>query len=280
MTGVILKGVGGLYTVRADDLQLVDCRARGVFRHRNITPLPGDRCELSIQSDGTGRVESILPRKNVLVRPPVCNVDALLIVVSETIPRSDPYLIDRLTVVAAHQGIDVLLAVNKSDLTGESRLKRIYDPIFPVYVTSAVTGEGLAALTEALRGKTVVFTGNSGVGKSSLLNAVAPGFDLPTGEVSTHLGRGRHTTRHVELYSLPFECVAIDTPGFSALDTAGDIPVDELDSCFTEFRPYIGQCRFTGCRHNHVLGCAIEEAVKDEKISRVRYENYLRIKEA
>lgn len=277
MEGVILKGVGGLYTVRTDDAQIIQCRARGVFRYKNITPLPGDRCVIAQQMDGMGRLESILPRKNELVRPPVCNIDALLIVVSESIPRSDPYLIDRLTVVAAYQGIDTLLAVNKADLTEENRLKSLYEGIFPLYVTSALTGDGLEPLMEALKDKTVVFTGNSGVGKSSLLNAIAPGISLPTGEVSRHLGRGRHTTRHVELYSLPMGCVAVDTPGFSALDTAGDVPKEELDSCFLEFRPYLGQCRFTGCRHNHVLGCAVEEAVGAGQINQKRYEDYLRI---
>ena len=275
--GVILKGVGGLYTVRTSDGRRVPCRARGVFRHRNLTPLPGDRCVISEYSDGTGRLEELLPRRNTLIRPPVCNVDALLIVASETIPRSDPYLIDRLTAVAAYQGVEAMIAVNKTDLSEASRLLALYEPIFPTFPTSAVTGGGVPELTAALRGKTVVFTGNSGVGKSSLLNAILPGIELPVGEVSESLGRGRHTTRHVELFELPGDCVAIDTPGFSALDTAGDVPKEELDGCFVEFRPYLGQCRFTGCRHNGVLGCAVQEAVDAGAISKVRYQSYLRI---
>lgn len=275
--GIILKGVGGLYTVYTNDGRRVPCRARGVFRHRNLTPLPGDHCTISEYPDGMGRLEELLPRRNELVRPPVCNVDTLLIVASESIPRSDPYLIDRLTIVAAHQDVEVLIAVNKADISEENRLQALYEPIFPTFLTSAVSGEGVSELTAALAGKTVVFTGNSGVGKSSLLNAILPGIELPVGEVSVHLGRGRHTTRHVELFELPGSCVAIDTPGFSALDTAGDIPRETLDACFMEFRPYLGQCRFTGCRHNGVLGCAVEEAVAMGVVSKVRYENYLRV---
>ena len=278
-TGIILRGVGGLYMVWTKEKTAVPCRPRGVFRHKSIVPLPGDRCEILLLEDGMGRIESLEPRRNQLVRPTVCNVDAMLLVLSEAIPRSDPYLIDRLTAVAAFQGIEVLLAVNKVDITEEERLTVLYGGLFPTHRTSAVTGEGLEPLREALRGKTVVFTGNSGVGKSSLLNALCPDMNLKTGEVSTHLGRGKHTTRHVEFFSLPFDCVAVDTPGFSALDTAADIGRDSLDACFVEFRPYLAQCRFTGCLHNHVKGCAVEEAVEAGEINTVRYENYLRILE-
>jgi ribosome biogenesis GTPase len=278
--GIIAKGVGGWYTVVLQDGQRIECMARGRFRHQGITPLPGDECLISLTDDNKGRLDEILERRNVLVRPPVANVDIMLLVLSETIPRSDPFLVDRLCAVGAYAHLEIILVINKADLSGESRLLDLYKPIFRTILTSATSGEGIEELRPLLAGKTTVITGNSGVGKSSLLNCLIPGICLPIGEVSVALGRGRHTTRHVELYDDPsIQAVIIDTPGFSALDTASDIPQQELMYCYPEFLPYLEDCRFTGCLHNHVLDCRVEEAVTAGSISTERYEMYLKLLE-
>ncbi len=275
--GVILKGIGGFYTVETKDGAVV-CRARGKFRLEKITPLPGDRALISRLPDGSGRLEAILPRKNVFVRPPICNIDAMVMVVSEAIPVSDPFLIDRMTVIAASGGIEVVLCVNKDDLAPGSGLAGIYtDAGFRVVRSSALTGAGLDELVSAIRGKVVAFTGNSGVGKSTLLNALDPGRERETGEVSGKLGRGRHVTRHVELYALPCGAIAADTPGFAALDADGGIKKEDLAGYFIDFRPFLGGCRYTGCLHVGVRDCAVYGAVEDGLIRPERYESYRRL---
>ncbi len=277
-SAVILKGIGGRYTVRDDNGTLIDCQARGVFRHKNISPLCGDRVNFSLLPDNTGRLEELLPRRNEFIRPPVCNIDVLAIIVSETIPRTDPYLIDRLTAIAASKNVEVFIIVNKIDSAPEYRLTDIYTASgYRVFRTSAITGEGLRELSEAIVGKTVVFTGNSGVGKSSLINFIEPNLELNTGEVSKKLGRGRHTTRHVELISISTGAIIVDTPGFSSLDACEDIPCEKLGEAFPEFAQYLDDCKFSGCNHINVQSCAVTEALKRGLIQTSRYESYERI---
>ena len=277
LEGVILKGISGFYTVETSDGAVV-CRARGKFRLQKLTPLPGDRVMISVLPDGTGWLNSLLPRKNVFVRPPVCNIDAIVMVISQAVPVSDPFLIDRMTVIAASRGIEVIICVNKDDLVPGTDLAGIYgDAGFRVIRSSALTGAGINELMEAIEGKVVAFTGNSGVGKSSLLNHLDSALVRKTGDISEKLGRGRHVTRHVELFRLPRGVIAADTPGFAALDADSEIKKEELAGHFLDLRPYLGGCRYSGCLHVGVQGCAVYRAVEDGMIRPERYESYKRM---
>ena len=252
MEGRILKALSGFYYVDSGEGPLVQCRARGRFRHQKITPLVGDRVRMTPLEEGTGVLDSILPRKNAFQRPAVANIDQLVVVASGAVPVTDPFLIDRVAAIAEHKGCECLICVNKCDLDQGDELCRIYQAAgFPTLQVSAETGQGIPALAEAIAGKVSAFTGNSGVGKSSILNALEPGFRLPVGEVSDKLGRGRHTTRHVELFRLSNGAVVADTPGFSSFDAEleQELGIEELPQAFREFRPYLGQCRFIGCAH-------------------------------
>ena len=212
--GLIVKALSGFYEVQTTQ-GVERCRARGLFRKEGITPLVGDRVRIEQQV-----VTEILPRKNSFLRPPVSNLDLLVVVAADTIPVTEPFLIDRVMAIAGNQNVPALLVVNKTDLADGDRLVSIYQKAgIPVIATSAATGAGIEALRQAIAGKICAFTGNSGVGKSSILNALEPDFQLKVGEVSEKLGRGRHTTRHVELYTLSCGAMVADTPGFSAFDT-------------------------------------------------------------
>ena len=278
--GLILKGVGGFYTVYGDG-SFVVCKPRGVFRKEGIRPLPGDHVSFSIQADGLGRIDAILPRRNRLKRPPVANVDQLVVIISQAIPQSDPYLIDRILASAEMRAIDCLLLINKIDLADGRALQTIYERAgFPVHPVSAKTGDGLEAARAAFTGCVIALAGNSGVGKSSLLNALYPALALPVGEVSIKGGRGRHTTRHVELLPLGNGHFLADTPGFSLFDAdPAELTADTADTAFREFRPFLGACRFTGCRHERVDGCAVYEAVRQGLIDPSRFDSYLKLLE-
>ena len=279
--GVIIKALSGFYYVRTDDGTVTECRARGRFRLDGTSPLVGDHVEISVDTQGKGRVDRLLPRKNFFVRPAVANIDLLVSVASEVEPVTDPFLIDRVTSVAEHSGCEVLICINKCDASDSRRLADIYAATpYRVISTSAVTGEGISALTECIRGRVCAFSGNSGVGKSSILNALEPGLGLRTGEVSEKLGRGRHTTRHVEIFPVAGGFCA-DTPGFASFDVEQmpPIPKDELGHTFPEFEPYIGCCRFDDCAHIKEPGCAVRDAVESGAVSRSRYESYCRLYE-
>lgn len=280
--GRIVKALSGFYYVLPEEGgAAVECRARGIFRKEHITPLVGDYVEFSVQR-GRGTVESILSRKNCFVRPAVSNLDALVILASGATPVTDPFLIDRVAAIAGEQEVPVLLCVNKTDLDSGERLIGIYRRAgFPVFPTSAQTGEGIEALREAVRGKTVAFTGNSGVGKSSVLNRLED-FAIQTGEVSEKLGRGRHTTRHVELYRLPDGTGVIDTPGFSSFDTERmeRIVKENLQYAFTDFAPYLGKCRYRDCAHLREPDCAVLAALQAGKIEPTRHASYARLYES
>ena len=278
--GRILRSISGFYDVRTAS-GTVTCRARGILRREGSSPLTGDLVEITLEK-GKGMVERILPRKNSFVRPAVANIDALVIFAANVNPVTEPFLIDRVAAIAGDQEVPVYLCVNKCDLDPARELARIYEHAgFPVIRTSAETGEGVEQLRELLKGKLTAFTGNSGVGKSSILNRLAPQLHLATGEVSEKLGRGRHTTRHVELFSLGEDTYVMDTPGFSSFDTDQmDIILKEnLQYSFPDFAPWIGRCRFDDCSHRKEPGCVLREAVESGQVERSRYDSYLRLYE-
>lgn len=279
--GVIRKALSGFYYVQVGEEE-VTCRARGKFRHQKITPLVGDRVAITRQPDGSGSLDEILPRRNAFQRPAVANIDQLVIIASGAIPVSDPFLLDRIISLAESKGCQPILCVNKWDLVPAQELLDIYRTAgIPALPVSAVTGQGIEELRGLLAGKISAFTGNSGVGKSSILNALDPAFALATGQISEKLGRGRHTTRHVELFPVAGGLIA-DTPGFSAFDQEkGGEALDKetLAETFREFRPYLGQCRFVGCAHVKEKGCAVLEALAEGKISPSRHRSYVRLYE-
>ena len=276
----IIKALSGFYYVQTED-GVVECRARGRFRRQDQSPLVGDFVRITRQGD-KGVLEALLPRKNAFIRPAVANIDQLVVLASCAIPVTEPFLIDSVLAIAQLQNVPDLVVVNKDDLAPAQPLAEIYRGAgVPVLVTSAETGEGIEALCEALAGKLSCLTGNSGVGKSSLLNRACPQLQLPVGEVSEKLGRGRHTTRHIELYSLGSNTFVADTPGFSAFDTERMelVHKEQLQYAFPEFAPYLGHCQFPDCAHRKEPGCAVRKALAEGKIGQTRYSSYERLYE-
>ena len=279
-TGRILRSISGFYDVQTPE-GLISCRARGVLRKEGNAPLTGDMVEITVEK-GKGMVERILPRKNRFIRPAVANIDALVVCAANVNPVTEPFLIDRVAAIAGDQEVPVILCINKCDLDPAIDLVRIYrNAGFSVILASAETGEGVEALRELIRGKLTAFTGNSGVGKSSMLNRLCPELALPTGEVSDKLGRGRHTTRHVELYRLEENTYVADTPGFSSFDTdqMEIILKENLQYAFPDFGRFIGSCQFHDCSHRKEPGCAVRAALEDGQIEQTRYDSYLRLYE-
>lgn len=274
--GLIIKGIGGFYYVEAAN-QVYECKARGIFRKTGITPYVGDRVAISVEENDTCAIEEILPRKNYLIRPPVSNIDQLILVVSVCDPAPNLLIIDKTIAAAEDKGIEPIIVVSKTDLQGYGELEEIYTKAgIPFYAVSSATGAGVKQIQDLLPGKITAFTGNSGVGKSSLLNRIDPRLSLETGEISQKLGRGRHTTRQVELLKLEGGGYAADTPGFSSIDLErGErIKKENLPFCFREFEPYLGVCKFPSCSHTCEKGCAVLEAVKAENIHPSRHESY------
>ena len=279
-TGRIIRSLSGFYDVQLPG-QVVTCRGRGVLRKQHVTPLTGDMVEVTVEH-GKGMVEAVLPRQNSFVRPAVANVDALAIFAANINPVTEPFLIDRVTAIAGNQNVKCVICINKCDLDPAQKLRETYEKAgFPVIATSAVTGEGVEQLRAFLRGKLTAFTGNTGIGKSSILNALCPALNLATGEVSEKLGRGRHTTRHVELYTLGEDTFVMDTPGFSSFDTDQmDVILKEnLQYAFPDFAPWIGSCQFADCSHPQEPGCGVRQALEEGKIMPSRYDSYLRLYE-
>lgn len=279
-TGRILRSLSGFYDVQTPD-GIVTCRGRGSLRKAHQTPLTGDMVEITVEK-GKGMVEKIQPRRNCFVRPAVANVDALVVFAANVNPVTEPFLIDRVAAIAGDQGVEVILCVNKCDLDPAVDLIRIYrNAGFTVIPASAETGEGVEELRLRLQGKLAAFTGNTGVGKSSMLNRLCPQLQLATGEVSEKLGRGRHTTRHVELYKLDDTSYVADTPGFSSFDTDQmDVILKEnLQYAFPDFGPFVGSCQFHDCSHRSEPGCAVRRALEEGKIEPARYDSYLKLYE-
>lgn len=279
-TGRIFRSLSGFYDVQTPT-GVVTCRGRGVLRKNGESPLTGDLVEITVEK-GKGMVERILPRKNRFIRPAVANVDALVVFAANVNPVTEPFLIDRVAAIAGDQEVSVYICINKCDLDPAVDLERIYKKAgFPVIRASAETGEGVEQLRTLLKGKLTAFTGNTGVGKSSMLNALCPQLHLPTGEVSEKLGRGRHTTRHVELFCLGEDTFVADTPGFSSFDTDQmDVLLKEnLQYTFPDFAPCLGRCQFHDCTHRKEPGCRIRQAVEAGMVEKTRYESYLRLYE-
>lgn len=281
MEGIILKALSGFYYVHVGR-EVFRCRARGKFRHDKLSPLVGDRVRFTELESHTGALDEILPRTNQFTRPAVANIDQLIIIISQAIPVTDPYLVDRIIAIAAGRNCGCVVCVNKCDLDAGDELYKIYTAAgFPTVRVSAQTGEGVEQLRKLISGKVSAFTGNSGVGKSSILNALHPGFSLETGDVSEKLGRGRHTTRHVELFALDENTLIADTPGFSSFD-ADKMDIcrkEELPHCFPDFTPYLGECMFQDCAHVKEKGCAILEALAKGEIQPTRHASYVRLYE-
>lgn len=277
--GIIIKALSGFYYVDTAE-GVISCKARGRFRLDGTSPLVGDRVRLIQDKDGTGRIDAVCERKNFFIRPSVANIDALVFIAANVNPVTDPFLIDRVAVIAHEANCELIVCVNKIDLDKGDTLYDIYRLAgYRVIRTSAETGEGAEELFDAMRGKVCAFTGNSGVGKSSILNVLLPGAAIPTDTVSEHLGRGKHTTRHVELYPLGENTFAADTPGFASFEIQmmQAITKEQLQYDFPEFTPYIGKCRFLDCAHLKEPDCAVRQALEEDKISRSRYDSYVRL---
>lgn len=279
INGVITKITGGFYYVEAAD-KIYECKARGVFRKRGFTPLVGDNVIIDVpEGDGFSSVCKIEERKNSLVRPALANLDVLVIVSSIIEPTLNTYIIDKMIAAAVDKNIIPVLVISKTDLKKCDEYLQIYNKAgIKAIGYSSVTGEGIEEIRSLLKGKVSAFSGNSGVGKSTLLNALFPDLNLKTGEISDKLGRGRHTTRTVELFRC-FGGYIADTPGFSTvdLDRYEIIKKDELQYCFPEFSQYIGDCKFTSCSHTCEKGCAVLEAVDNGDVSKLRHDNYVRM---
>lgn len=275
LNGLIIKAISGFYYVEAADT-LYECKARGVFRKKGISPSVGDRVTISLMNDGKASLDNVLPRKNYLIRPPLANLDRLFIVSSVAEPSANTVIIDKITAVAVSKGIEPIVIFTKSDLADCSELLEIYKKAGIKALQSNIKDKtGSDEIISLLENKISAFTGNTGVGKSSLLNSLFPNLNIETGEISRKLGRGRHTTRHSELYKVGGGYVA-DTPGFSTVDIERYeiIRRDELAYCFPEFEPYVNNCKFTSCSHTCERGCAVIDAVENGEIPVSRHNSY------
>lgn len=277
LQGTIMKGIGGFYYVEAAG-QLYECKARGIFRKDKIIPLTGDRVTITVRVQDENTIDVIKPRHNALKRPPIANVDTMFCVVSLTQPSPAPLLIDKMTCIASHHNIESIIVLTKNDLAQDDmNLEQIYTNAgFKTIKANAVTGEGIDTIAKLMKGKTSVLTGNSGVGKSTILNAIDDSLDLETGVISQKLGRGKHTTRTVELFHIAGGLVA-DTPGFASLDLSRDehLNKEELATTFPEFSPYLGMCKFTSCAHLQDKGCEITRQLALGNIEQTRYNSYV-----
>ncbi len=280
LDGIIVKGIGGFYYIKTE-LGIVEAKARGKFRSKSLTPIVGDKVKVSIvdEAELKGSLDEILPRKNSFIRPPVANLDQIIITFAAKDPEPNLRLVDKLSVTALAADVSCAVCINKTDIAPKEaqELAEIYRQTgFAVILSSSETGEGKEELKELLKGKVTAFAGNSGVGKSSILNSLIGDEQMETGTISDKIKRGRHTTRHVELLELPFGGYAFDTPGFSSFEVEG-LRAADLENYFPEFSSYLGGCRFAGCAHINEPDCPVKDALNEGKISKSRYESYIEL---
>ncbi len=279
MEGKIVRGIAGFYYVDVMETGVFECKAKGIFRNNNEKPLVGDNVELEIldMENMLGNITSILPRKNSIIRPAVANADQAVIIFAASYPKPDLNLLDRFLLMMAMQDIPVSVCFNKTDDADEGIVMQLSgnykDSGCRVFMTSTVTGEGLAGFKESLNGRTTVLAGPSGVGKSSVLNQLFPEAGMAVGDISSKIKRGKHTTRHSELFGMGGGTYIMDTPGFTSLRLP-DTRKEDIKEYYPEFQKYTGECRFSGCVHINEPGCAVKEAAGRGDISRSRYDNY------
>ena len=284
MQGKIIKGIDGFYYVNVVEFGVYECKAKGIFRKEKQKPLVGDNVEIEVLDEETmtGNITALLPRKNELIRPAVANIDQALVVFAVTRPSPHFNLLDRFLVMMERQDIPVVLCFNKEDIAEDEqveKLRSVYEGCgYPCVFTSALEERNIEKIKELLKGKTTVIAGPSGVGKSSLINILNPDAKMETGDISSKIERGKHTTRHSELFTIAQDSYIMDTPGFSSL-YVNDFEKEELKYYFPEFDPYEGTCRFLGCDHVHEPDCAVKAAVEAGEIHEIRYKDYLEMYE-
>lgn len=284
MQGKIIKGIAGFYYIYAEDGNIYECKAKGIFRKDNFKPLVGDNVEITVlnEEEKEGSVTSILPRRNSLIRPAVANVDQAFLIFAMENPKPNFLLLDRFLIMMEQQKIPVVICFNKKDVGEKEEMEKLYEIYtgcgYRVVLSSTYEGEGMDEIREILKGKTTVVAGPSGVGKSSITNCMQGEVQMETGEISKKLKRGKHTTRHSQVIPVEKNTFLVDTPGFSSLYLT-DMKEEELRDYFPEFVMYEPQCRFQGCMHIHEPGCAVKEALSEGEISQQRYDNYLALYE-
>ena len=284
MQGKIIKGIAGFYYIYAEDGNVYECKAKGIFRKDNFKPLVGDNVEITVlnEEEKEGSVTSILPRRNSLIRPAVANVDQAFLIFAMENPKPNFLLLDRFLIMMEQQEIPAVICFNKKDVGDKDEMEKLYEIYtgcgYRVVLSSTYEGEGMDEIHEILNGKTTVVAGPSGVGKSSISNCMQGEVQMETGEISKKLKRSKHTTRHSQVIPVEKNTFLVDTPGFSSLYLT-DMKEEELRDYFPEFVMYEPQCRFQGCMHIHEPGCAVKEALSEGKISQQRYDNYLALYE-
>lgn len=276
MEGLIIKGIGGFYYVKTS-AGIIQTRGRGIFKKEGIVLAVGDSVDIELLPDGNGVINSLMPRKNHFIRPPIANIDTFIVVMAASHPKPNYAVIDKFLIMAECNDIKPVICINKKDLVSEKKLneiKSIYEPVYKVITACSTKGEGMNEILEFIKNKKVAFAGPSGVGKSTITNAIIPHANMETGDVSHKTSRGRHTTRHVEIFETINGGYVFDTPGFTSFDIM-EAEEDTLAECYPEFLPYKGKCRFDNCRHKKEPGCAVIEAVESNKINPIRYNSYI-----